>query len=394
MDRMKVQDVSDAGRMSVIKREQAIKDVKRKVLSRKWGREVSTGNSGTRFANYEAGDIIMQQGDEGTEMYYVQRGELDVFVNKQKVHTLREGDFFGEFALLYGGKKRSATIVASTYCRLMALGLAALEVVNLSQTRAEHSLAAHRATVLIGPTKIESHPAEVTTESLGLFVKEFKHNQTVVSEGDRAQTMFFIAKGQVSVTVRSKGKAEVVQTLRQGSFFGENGLRKGQRRNASVISDGPSLVWVITRESLERVLEYRPEFSTQFNYHSGAMVVKEGEAAKFMFYVLNGELDVVLSDGSRVHRVKQQDFFGESGLREGCRRTASVECATDCTLSVFSTDDLERIITYHSQYGMLDSASEQSDKTGQLAPRHTMKVQYTILHTMHSYTSNTIIRSA
>jgi CRP-like cAMP-binding protein len=357
--------------MSVIKREQAIKDVKRKVLSHKWGREVSTGNAGTRFANYEAGDVIMQQGDEGTEMYYVQRGELDVFVNKQKVHTLREGDFFGEFALLYGGKRRSATILATSYCRLMALGLEALEVVNAAQTRAEHSLATHRATV-ISPTKIESAPVEVTTASLGLFVKEFKHNEKVVSAGDRADTMYFIAKGQVSVQLPNSD----VATLRKGAFFGENGLRNGQKRNASVLSDGTSLVWVITRASLERVLEYRPEFSTQFSYHDGAMVVKEGEPAKFMFYVLNGELDVVLKDGTRVHRVRQGDFFGESGLRQGCRRTASVECASDCTLSVFSTDDLERIITYHSQYGMLESAGQADgsrDKSNVLAPRHTMK---------------------
>src|SRR5580704_16317590 len=76
---------------------------------------------------HQKGDTICRQGEEGDTFYVVLDGELDVLAGESGqnlIAVLKRGDFFGEMALLQGGK-RTATVVASRRARLMALGRAA-----------------------------------------------------------------------------------------------------------------------------------------------------------------------------------------------------------------------------------------------------------------------------
>ena len=65
--------------------------------------------------------FVVRKGEMGTEMYFISRGELNVVNEEDKVvFTLRDGGFFGEIALLYD-TKRTASIVARTYCDMFIL---------------------------------------------------------------------------------------------------------------------------------------------------------------------------------------------------------------------------------------------------------------------------------
>eukprot|EP00667_Euglena_gracilis_P004863 EG_transcript_4893 len=65
--------------------------------------------------------FVVRKGEVGTQMFFIYRGELAVVSDDdQVVLTLRDGGFFGEIALLYD-TKRTATIVARTYCDLFVL---------------------------------------------------------------------------------------------------------------------------------------------------------------------------------------------------------------------------------------------------------------------------------
>jgi CRP-like cAMP-binding protein len=65
--------------------------------------------------------FVVRKGEIGTEMYFVSRGELNV-INDQHmvVATLKDGTFFGEIAIMYD-TKRTASIVARTYCDMFVL---------------------------------------------------------------------------------------------------------------------------------------------------------------------------------------------------------------------------------------------------------------------------------
>jgi CRP-like cAMP-binding protein len=63
-------------------------------------------------ASFEADQAIFEAGDRGDAMYIVAEGEARVDVGG-RFHILKEGDFFGEMALIVPGK-RMATVKAVT----------------------------------------------------------------------------------------------------------------------------------------------------------------------------------------------------------------------------------------------------------------------------------------
>ena len=64
-------------------------------------------------AEFNVGEVIIKQGDDGDNFYVIHQGEVDILVNDVKVVTIKEGDCFGELALIYG-TPRAATAIAST----------------------------------------------------------------------------------------------------------------------------------------------------------------------------------------------------------------------------------------------------------------------------------------
>ena len=67
-------------------------------------------------------ETIIRQGDRGTEVFFISSGAVEVILPKEKVR-LGRGDFFGEMALLSGGR-RTANVIAIGYCQLLVLSSA------------------------------------------------------------------------------------------------------------------------------------------------------------------------------------------------------------------------------------------------------------------------------
>jgi hypothetical protein len=64
-----------------------------------------------------AGDNVFEQGDEGWEFFILLLGEVDVFIDGERVASLQEGTAFGELALIEGGQKhRAATVSCKGQC--------------------------------------------------------------------------------------------------------------------------------------------------------------------------------------------------------------------------------------------------------------------------------------
>jgi hypothetical protein len=80
---------------------------------------------GLNLVSFEAGDIIITQGEPGNSLYMLTAGSVKAFVKNPQgrqvqVHEFKEGAFFGEISILTG-KPRSATLIASTRCELLEL---------------------------------------------------------------------------------------------------------------------------------------------------------------------------------------------------------------------------------------------------------------------------------
>lgn len=72
-----------------------------------------------RTVVYTPGDVIIHHGETGSNMYLINRGEVEVRDPAQGcIATLREGEYFGELALLDPGRPRQADVVAKSFCVL------------------------------------------------------------------------------------------------------------------------------------------------------------------------------------------------------------------------------------------------------------------------------------
>jgi voltage-gated potassium channel len=71
---------------------------------------------------YLPGDVVVQAGERGDDMFFVSRGKLEVLSKDGQtvLSTLKDGDFFGEIALVLR-QSRSASVRALTYCDLYRL---------------------------------------------------------------------------------------------------------------------------------------------------------------------------------------------------------------------------------------------------------------------------------
>ncbi|MCX7990707.1 MAG: mechanosensitive ion channel family protein [Proteobacteria bacterium] len=69
---------------------------------------------------YGSGEIVVKQGEEGDSLFIVLKGLLNVLIDNEKVGTLKEGDFFGEYSLLTG-ESRKASVISQTESLLLEI---------------------------------------------------------------------------------------------------------------------------------------------------------------------------------------------------------------------------------------------------------------------------------
>lgn len=89
--------------------------------------------------------------------------------------------------------------------------------------------------------------------------------QTIFSQGDTAEAVFYVQAGKVKLTVVSQqGKEAVVAILEQGAFFGESCLAGQTVRTATATAVEDSSIVRIDKDAMIRVLHEEPMFAELF----------------------------------------------------------------------------------------------------------------------------------
>ena len=116
------------------------------------------------------------------------------------------------------------------------------------------------------PAKNEFDPkAFLARVGAGKTILKIKKNQRVFEQGDPADTVFYIQKGRVKLTVLSEqGKEAVVGILEPGQFFGEGCLNGHPLRIATTTAMEECLITSITKEAMIAALRSEPKFSELF----------------------------------------------------------------------------------------------------------------------------------
>jgi CRP/FNR family cyclic AMP-dependent transcriptional regulator len=102
----------------------------------------------------------------------------------------------------------------------------------------------------------------------GRSLGDYRKNQVVFAQGDKADAVFFLQKGKVKLTVVStQGKEAVVAILGEGEFFGEGCLVAQPLRMATATTLTPCSILRVEKPAMVRVLHTEPTFSERFISH-------------------------------------------------------------------------------------------------------------------------------
>jgi CRP/FNR family cyclic AMP-dependent transcriptional regulator len=99
----------------------------------------------------------------------------------------------------------------------------------------------------------------------GKTILEFKKNQNVFEQGSIADTVYYIQKGKIKLTVLSdQGKEAVVGILEPGQFFGEGCMNGHKLRISTTTAMETCIITAITKSAMITALHDEPAFSELF----------------------------------------------------------------------------------------------------------------------------------
>jgi len=247
--------------------------------------------------DFKAGATIIKQGDNGDEFFVIKQGEASVTVDGNKVASLKNGDYFGENALLRD-EPRTATITAESELSALKIKREKFQELGLN----ERLQFANRKAVGAGVgAKLETKPpSPKTDEERALIAEALRKNENlqtmvqlddtrvkqmidvawkedvevgkeIIIEGDLSADYFYVVQeGSFEILVTSteeedsgkvsaekavnRGESKVVSSVTKGGSFGELALLYLVPRAATVKCTAAAVVWVIDRQKFKDIL--------------------------------------------------------------------------------------------------------------------------------------------
>jgi CRP/FNR family cyclic AMP-dependent transcriptional regulator len=120
------------------------------------------------------------------------------------------------------------------------------------------------------PQKKSAFDVQVFLESVGTSrrVEEFRKKEAIFSQGEAADTVMYVQKGSVKLTVvNESGKEAVVAILGAGEFLGEGAMAGQTVRMGTATAVAPTTVLIIGKDEMIRVLHAENSLSDRFIMH-------------------------------------------------------------------------------------------------------------------------------
>jgi CRP/FNR family cyclic AMP-dependent transcriptional regulator len=108
---------------------------------------------------------------------------------------------------------------------------------------------------------------EIYLQTIGVSrqVQTFRKRQAIFSQGQAADTVLYVQKGSVKLTVvNESGKEAVVALFGPGDFFGEGGMAGQTIRMGTATAEMPTTALIIGKTEMIRALHAEPELSDRF----------------------------------------------------------------------------------------------------------------------------------
>ncbi|KAL3185611.1 hypothetical protein MRX96_028878 [Rhipicephalus microplus] len=203
---------------------------------------------------FDAGTLVIREGDVGSHLYVSAEGELEVEKDDQVLGRMGPGKAFGELAILYNCT-RTASVKAVTKAKVWVLDRRVFQAIMMKTglQRQEENIQFLRSVPLLQTLSNEI----LAKMSDVLEVDFYPPGVYIIRQGTSGDTFFIISHGNVKVTQRIEGtnQEEQIRVLGRGDYFGEQALLREDKRTANVVSLEPGVECLaLDRESFIQLI--------------------------------------------------------------------------------------------------------------------------------------------
>jgi NTE family protein len=171
-------------------------------------RELEAAEKLFKEVSFAKDDVVIRIGEPGDIFYVVLDGELEVWDASQpprQTGSLRRGDYFGEMALLQGGK-RTATVTVARRAHLLAIDKPAFDQLFLKNPKAIEHFARVLSKRLAGVTRGER--IQRATTAVSVASRAGLKGETLVARALAAVLKHITSTEVIYVEVRPGGEAQ------------------------------------------------------------------------------------------------------------------------------------------------------------------------------------------
>ena len=171
------------------------------------------------------GKTLFSQGNAGNFWYIVHSGKLNRFVDNKLVGTIKEGDSFGEHALM-NNSPRSSTVVSVTECKLWVLKRQIFQKILdfIFTLNYEENMK------FLNGINIPLDDSIKAIMANNLIQEIYLKNQYICREGESGNCMYIIKDGEVECIKGNK----VIRILKKGDNFGQKAILESDKRSLDV----------------------------------------------------------------------------------------------------------------------------------------------------------------
>lgn len=253
---------------------------------------------------FNKGDIIFNKGDYGDTFFRIASGAVSIVDNDKQLVTLKEGEYFGEMAVLESYPRSASAVAAEDATKLEEISCA--ETANYFQAQPEK---------ILGFFCHLSDRLRALTEDY----KEAANALEKISGGEEPRKESFLEKiGKVLGGLFSSHPKDEISAEAQKFIDSAN------------FAEGYSV----------SVEEYKP----------GTVIFREGEPGRCMYAIHAGKIGIFTGYGTpeekKLTELMTNTFFGEMGMIEGAPRSATAVVLNEpATLEMIGPDDLAKLFT-------------------------------------------------
>ena len=217
-------------------------------------------------------DEIVTQGDEGHNLYFIAKGDCDVYVidhhkNLSFVQEIGMGEFFGEVALVKECR-RTATVKSKNYSTLAALNHS-----NFLELRSKYPEIMHKFNKKIRSYKDKWKKFQIRSlmnidflnHDISPFILEslsyklspmvIGYNEYLVKAGDQANDIFIVVSGELDISIKNQetDRNTVIDTIYSGCTIGAYSILNADPHSISIKARYDCTILALNEEDLEKV---------------------------------------------------------------------------------------------------------------------------------------------